>query len=114
MGGVGNDVLNFDDEEDGDDVVSGGSGDDDLHAGVGLDRLFGNHGRDTLREGEVDAPMIDLFAGGAGIDSCSPGPRTKSEAARARSRRTPGIRGPRPAATGPNRTSTLQELREDG
>jgi RTX calcium-binding nonapeptide repeat (4 copies) len=72
-GGVGNDVLNFGDEEDGDDVVVGGGGDDDLHAGVGLDRLLGNDGKDTLSEGEVDAPMVDLFSGGAGIDTCSPG-----------------------------------------
>ncbi len=72
-GGVGNDVLNFGDEENGDDLVSGGGGDDDLHAGVGLDRLFGNDGNDTLQEGEVDAPMVDLFSGGAGIDTCSPG-----------------------------------------
>ncbi len=72
-GGVGNDVLNFGDEEDGNDVVSGGRGEDDLHAGVGLDRLFGNDGNDTLQEGEVDAPMVDLFSGGDGIDSCTAG-----------------------------------------
>lgn len=73
-GGAGNDVLNFGDEENGDDVVSGGRGDDDLHAGVGRDRLFGRSGNDTLQEGEVDGPLIDLFSGGAGIDTCSPGP----------------------------------------
>lgn len=72
-GGVGNDVLNFGDEEDGDDMVSGGGGDDDLHAGVGRDRLFGNVGDDTLQEGEVDAPIIDLFSGGPGVDACSAG-----------------------------------------
>lgn len=72
-GGVGKDVLNFGDEEDGDDFVVGGGGDDDLHAGVGADRLFGNDGNDLLQEGEVDAPTIDLFSGGAGIDTCNAG-----------------------------------------
>lgn len=69
-GGSGEDVLNFGDEENGDDVVIGGEGDDDLHAGVGRDRLFGNGGDDTLYEGEVDAPLVDLFSGGIGIDLC--------------------------------------------
>lgn len=68
----------------------------------------------VLHEGEVDATMIDLFPGGAGIDSCSAGGEDESEAARAIRRTTPGIRGPRLAATGPNRASTLQELRDDG
>jgi Ca2+-binding RTX toxin-like protein len=54
-------------------VVSGGGGDDDLHAGVGSDRLFGNRGNDTLQEGEVDAPLIDLFSGGSGVDTCTAG-----------------------------------------
>ena len=72
-GGMGKDVLNFGDEEDGDDFVVGGGGDDDLHAGVGADRLFGNDGNDLLQEGEVDAPLIDLFSGGAGIDTCDAG-----------------------------------------
>jgi Ca2+-binding RTX toxin-like protein len=73
-GGVGDDVLNFGDEEDGDDVVIGGPGDDDLHAGVGADRLFGNAGDDSLREGEVDAPIVDRFSGGPDTDTCAPGP----------------------------------------
>ena len=51
----------------------GGDGADDLHAGVGRDRLFGGDGDDELREGEVDAPMIDLFSGGAGVDTCAAG-----------------------------------------
>ena len=72
-GGSGKDVLNFGDEENGDDFVAGGDGDDDLHAGVGRDRLFGNDGDDSLREGEVDAPLIDLFSGGPGIDDCVAG-----------------------------------------
>jgi Ca2+-binding RTX toxin-like protein len=72
-GGAGTDVLNFGDEENGDDVVSGGVGDDDLHAGVGRDRLFGNGGDDMLFEGEVDAPLIDLFSGGPGVDTCTAG-----------------------------------------
>ena len=76
-GGVGNDVLNFGDEEDGADLVIGGGGDDDLHAGVGADRLFGNDGEDVLREGEVDTPIVDLFAGGAGIDTCWAGPEDR-------------------------------------
>ena len=73
LGGPGADSLNFGDEEGGDDVVVGGSGNDDLHAGVGADRLFGNGGDDFLAEGEVDAPLIDLFAGGIGVDTCFAG-----------------------------------------
>ena len=73
LGGRGADTLNFGDEEDGDDEVSGGKGDDDLHAGVGADRLFGNSGDDTLAEGEVDAPLVDLFTGGLGTDTCFAG-----------------------------------------
>jgi Ca2+-binding RTX toxin-like protein len=73
LGGAGADSLNFGDEEDGDDEVIGGGGDDNLRAGLGADRLFGSRGDDFLGEGEVDAPIIDLFAGGPGIDSCSPG-----------------------------------------
>ncbi len=65
--------MNFGDEEDGDDVVVGGPGNDDLHAGVGADRLFGNGGDDFLAEGEVDAPLIDLFSGGIGVDTCFAG-----------------------------------------
>jgi Ca2+-binding RTX toxin-like protein len=74
LGGLGADTLNFGDEEDGDDVVFGGPGDDDLHAGVGADRLFGGAGDDFLAEGEVDAPVVDLFAGGFGDDTCFAGP----------------------------------------
>jgi Ca2+-binding RTX toxin-like protein len=66
-------VLNFGDEEDGDDVVYGGDGEDDLHAGVGADQLFGEVGNDFLAEGEVDAPLIDLFSGGPGVDTCFAG-----------------------------------------
>ena len=73
-GGAGNDVLNFGDEENGDDLVQGGPGDDDLHAGVGRDRLFGGIGDDTLSEGEVDPPLVDLFSGGPGADTCTAGP----------------------------------------
>jgi Ca2+-binding RTX toxin-like protein len=69
----GDDVLNFGDEENGDDVVYGGEGDDDLHAGVGADQLFGQDGNDFLAEGEVDAPLIDLFSGGPGVDTCFAG-----------------------------------------
>ena len=72
-GGPGADSLNFGDEEDGDDVVVGGPGNDDLHAGVGADRLFGNGGDDFLAEGEVDAPVVDLFSGGIGVDTCFAG-----------------------------------------
>jgi hypothetical protein len=72
-GGDGRDVLNFGDEENGNDFVAGGDGDDDLHAGVGRDRLFGNDGDDTLSEGEVDAPLVDLFSGGQGADTCNAG-----------------------------------------
>ena len=72
-GSAGDDVLNFGDEEDGDDVVYGGEGDDDLHAGVGADQLFGWNGNDFLAEGEVDAPLIDLFSGGPGVDTCFAG-----------------------------------------
>jgi Ca2+-binding RTX toxin-like protein len=69
----GDDVLNFGDEENGDDVVYGGAGDDDLHAGVGADQLFGQAGNDFLAEGEVDAPLVDLFSGGPGVDTCFAG-----------------------------------------
>ena len=72
-GGAGDDVLNFGDEENGDDVVYGGAGNDDLHAGVGADRLFGQAGSDFLAEGEVDAPIVDLFSGGSGLDTCFAG-----------------------------------------
>lgn len=72
-GGAGADVLNFGDQEDGDDLVVGGYGGDDLHAGVGADQLFGSAGDDTLREGEVDAPIVDLFSGGPGLDTCGAG-----------------------------------------
>jgi Ca2+-binding RTX toxin-like protein len=72
-GGDGRDVLNFGDEENGNDFVAGGDGDDDLHAGVGRDRIFGNDGDDTLSEGEVDAPVVDLFSGGPGADTCHAG-----------------------------------------
>ena len=72
-GEAGDDVLNFGDEEDGDDVVYGGEGDDDLHAGVGAIELFGRSGNDFLAEGEVDAPLIDLFSGGPGVDTCFAG-----------------------------------------
>lgn len=72
-GGGGDDVLNFGDEENGDDVVHGGEGNDDLHAGVGTDQLFGENGNDFLAEGEVDAPLIDLFSGGPGVDTCFAG-----------------------------------------
>ena len=72
-GEAGDDVLNFGDEEDGDDVVVGGEGNDDLHAGVGADQLFGRGGNDFLAEGEVDAPLIDLFSGGTGVDTCFAG-----------------------------------------
>ncbi len=72
-GGAGADSLNFGDEEDGDDEVFGGNGDDALHAGVGSDRLFGNAGDDVLAEGEVDTPLIDLFSGGHGVDTCLAG-----------------------------------------
>jgi Ca2+-binding RTX toxin-like protein len=72
-GEAGDDVLNFGDEEDGDDVVHGGDGADDLHAGVGADQLFGEVGNDFLAEGEVDAPLIDLFSGGPGVDTCFAG-----------------------------------------
>ncbi len=54
-------------------MVFGGPGDDDLHAGVGRDRLFGSTGDDELREGEVDAPVVDLFSGGPGLDVCAAG-----------------------------------------
>jgi large repetitive protein len=73
LGGPGVDTLNFGDAEDGDDEVSGGAGDDNLHAGVGRDRLFGNSGDDTLQEGEVDSPLVDLFSGGSGTDTCFAG-----------------------------------------
>jgi Ca2+-binding RTX toxin-like protein len=73
LGGRGADTLNFGDEEAGSDLVVGGSGDDDLHAGVGADRLFGNGGNDFLAEGEVDAPIADLFDGGSGLDTCFAG-----------------------------------------
>ena len=73
LGGLGVDTLNFGDEEAGDDTVFGGPGDDDLHAGVGADRLFGGAGNDFLAEGEVDAPVVDLFAGGFGVDTCFAG-----------------------------------------
>jgi Ca2+-binding RTX toxin-like protein len=73
LGGQGADTLNFGDEENGDDQVFGGRGDDDLHAGVGIDRLFGNRGDDFLAEGEVDAPLVDLFSGGTGADTCFAG-----------------------------------------
>ena len=66
-------MLNFGDSEDGDDVVFGGPGDDSLSAGVGADRLLGGRGDDRLTEGEVDAPTVDLFAGGSGSDTCAPG-----------------------------------------
>jgi hypothetical protein len=72
-GEAGDDVLNFGDEEDGDDLVYGGDGNDDLHAGVGADRLFGQVGNDFLAEGEVDAPLVDLFSGGPGLDTCFAG-----------------------------------------
>jgi hypothetical protein len=35
--------------------------------------LFGNAGDDFLAEGEVDAPLIDLFSGGSGVDTCFAG-----------------------------------------
>jgi Ca2+-binding RTX toxin-like protein len=73
LGGLGEDTLNFGDEEAGDDIVFGGPGDDDLHAGVGADRLFGGAGNDFLAEGEVDAPIVDLFGGGFGVDTCFAG-----------------------------------------
>lgn len=46
---------------------------DSLAAGVGADRLFGGPGDDRLTEGEVDAPIVDVFAAGDGTDTCAPG-----------------------------------------
>ena len=73
FGRLGDDTLNFGDSENGNDLVVGGWGADDLHAGVGADWLFGGPGADRLAEGEVDAPIVDLFAGGLGLDTCGPG-----------------------------------------
>ena len=73
FGRRGDDVLNFGDAEDGDDVVVGGVGNDDLHAGVGADVLLAGAGDDRLAEGEVDAPIVDVFAGGPGTDTCGVG-----------------------------------------
>jgi hypothetical protein len=30
-------------------------------------------GADTLSEGEVDAPLVDLFSGGPSVDTCTAG-----------------------------------------
>ena len=70
LGGPGADSLNIGDEEDGDDEVLGGPGDDIMAAGDGEDKLFGNAGDDYLTGGEVDSPLVDLFAGGRGTDTC--------------------------------------------
>jgi Ca2+-binding RTX toxin-like protein len=62
--------MNIGDEEDGDDEVFGGPGDDTMAAGVGEDKMFGETGDDRLFAGEEDSPLVDLFSGGRGTDTC--------------------------------------------
>ncbi len=62
--------MNIGDEEDGDDEVFGGSGDDIMGAGDGEDKMFGESGDDFLSGGVVDSPLVDLFSGGRGTDTC--------------------------------------------
>ena len=77
-GGTGADFLNTgDDEENGDDEVFGGPGDDVLAAGVGEDKMFGESGDDRLFAGKADSPLVDLFSGGRGTDTCDPGEEDK-------------------------------------
>ena len=75
QGGPGADTLNVDYEENGDDEVFGGPGDDIMSAGHGEDKVFGESGDDRLFagfKGKEDSPLVDLFSGGRGTDTCEP------------------------------------------
>jgi hypothetical protein len=65
-GGAGNDTLNG---GAGDDVIAGGLGNDSLNGGSGDDRLDGGVGNDALSGGSGD----DVLLGGAGDDTLSGG-----------------------------------------
>jgi Ca2+-binding RTX toxin-like protein len=78
LGGPGADFLNIIGEhENGDDEVFGGPGDDVLAAGVGEDKMFGESGDDQLFAAQEDSPLVDLFSGGRGTDTCDPGEEDK-------------------------------------
>ena len=78
QGGPGGDFLNIiGEDESGDDEVFGGPGDDVLAAGVGEDKMFGESGDDQLWQYKADSPLVDLFSGGRGTDTCDPGEEDK-------------------------------------
>ncbi len=62
-GGSGEDILSGDD---GDDEIYGGSGNDTLSGGDGADKLVGEGGNDTLTIGNLD---FVLLSGGEGTDT---------------------------------------------
>ena len=85
LGGPGPDFLAISEEEKGDDEVFGGPGNDTIAAGAGEDRMFGESGDDHLTEGEADSPLVDLFSGGRGTDTCDPGEEDKLRSCEVRS-----------------------------
>lgn len=62
-----------------DDVIHGGPGIDDMNGFYGNDKLYGNDGDDVFETG-ANADGADTLVGGAGIDSVTYLPRTKGVA----------------------------------
>ncbi|MGE3509708.1 MAG: peptidoglycan DD-metalloendopeptidase family protein, partial [Vicinamibacterales bacterium] len=70
-GGSGNDSLDTGSSGllDGDDVLSGNGGDDELHGGVGADTLYGGAGNDYLNSGNPGVDAANSVYGGEGDDT---------------------------------------------